>query len=120
MATSGSGAGSGAAGSGILPDNYPRSDDRVGHVQREVEEVSGIMKENVQAIVSQGQHLNELNSKTDDLLHEARNFKKSSTEMKNAMWWKEFRIKLAIGGIVFIVLLIIYFNLRNAFKGDDY
>lgn len=109
------------SGGGILPGGYPRSDeDRVGAVQAEVEQVSGIMKQNVQALVNQGEHLHELSSKTDDLLSEARNFKKSSTDMKNALWWKDMQMKLIIGGVVFIVLLIIFVNIRNATKGDDY
>ena len=110
----------GGEGSGILPSEYPRSDDKVGQVRREVDEVSGIMKENVQALVQQGIALNELHDKTDDLLSEAKNFKKSSTAMKNAMWWKDMQMKLIIGGVVFVILLIIFFNVKNAFKGDDY
>ncbi|KAG8457949.1 hypothetical protein KFE25_012015 [Diacronema lutheri] len=108
------------SGGGILPNEYPRSDDRVGAVQAEVEQVSGIMKQNVQALVSQGEALHELSDKTDDLLSEARNFKKSSTDMKNALWWKDMQMKLIIGGVVFIVLLIIFFNVKNAFQSDEY
>ncbi|KAJ1617204.1 synaptobrevin-domain-containing protein, partial [Pavlovales sp. CCMP2436] len=104
----------------LVGGGYPRSDDRVGHVQREVETVSGIMKENVQSLVQQGERLDELNSKTDDLLSEARNFKKSSTDMKNALWWKDMRMKLMIGGVVFVVVLIIFFNIKNATKTDEY
>lgn len=108
------------SGGGILPGGYPRSDDRLGSVQAEVDQVSGIMKQNVEVLVSQGEALHDLTSKTDDLLSEARTFKKSSTDMKNALWWKDMQTKLIVGGVAFIVLLIIFFNVKNAFKGDDY
>ena len=113
-------ASAGAGASGILPNGYPRSDDRMGLVQREVEDVAGIMKQNVQALVQQGDALAELSTKTDDLLSEAQQFKKSSTNLKNALWWKDFRLKLIIGGVVFVILLIIFFNIKNAFKDDEY
>lgn len=106
--------------SGILPTAYPRSDDRVGLVQREVEDVAGIMRHNVQALVQQGDALAELSTKTEDLLSEAQQFKKSSTNMKNALWWKDARLKLIIGGAVLLILLIIFFNIKNAFKDDEY
>lgn len=105
----------------MLPDTVPRSDDRVSQVQREVDEVSGIMKENVSTLVQQGEALNELNAKSEDLLSEARNFKKSSTNMKNRMWWMDMRVKLIIGAVVGVILLIIIINIINSFKDkDDY
>lgn len=114
--------GAGARGTdSMLPDTVPRSDDRVSQVQREVDEVSGIMKENVSTLVQQGEALNELNAKSEDLLSEARNFKKSSTNMKNRMWWMDMRVKLIIGAVVGVILLIIIINIINSFKDkDDY
>jgi len=70
--------------------------DKVGHVQKQVDEVKGIMAENVDIMLQRGERLELLVTKTEDLATEAHTFKKRATELKNKMWWRNCKMMLVI------------------------
>ncbi|KAH6562059.1 hypothetical protein BASA62_009392 [Batrachochytrium salamandrivorans] len=57
-------------------------------VQGQVNEVIGIMQNNIEKVVQRGENLSSLQNKTDELNQGALQFKKGTTLIKNEMWWK--------------------------------
>jgi vesicle-associated membrane protein 4 len=78
-----------------------------GEVQQQVDEVIGIMHTNIEKVVQRGEKLDTLQNKTEELQNGALSFKKTSTDIKNEMWWKNIKLTLAVVGIVTTVCVII-------------
>lgn len=76
-------------------------------VQKQVDEVIGIMHTNLEKVVTRGEKLETLQAKTDDLEQGALQFKKGATKVRHQMWLKDLRLKLIIAGVVIAILIVI-------------
>eukprot|EP00695_Tsukubamonas_globosa_P001267 TRINITY_DN223_c0_g1_i1.p1 TRINITY_DN223_c0_g1~~TRINITY_DN223_c0_g1_i1.p1 ORF type:complete len:204 (-),score=76.84 TRINITY_DN223_c0_g1_i1:70-681(-) len=83
------------------------SNDKVMKVQEQINEVKGVMMENIDRVLERGEKLSTLVDKTDNLKQSAQVFQKKSTQLKRAMWWKNIKLMGALAAIVLIVILII-------------
>jgi len=81
--------------------------DKVKQVQAQVEEVKGIMHQNIEKVIERGDKIENLQEKTDELQNSAQQFKKSTTKLKRQMWWKNMKLNLIIAFIVIAILLIL-------------
>eukprot|EP00842_Homolaphlyctis_polyrhiza_P006074 jgi/Hompol1/6468/HPOL_004998-RA len=79
---------------------------QVSQVQSQVDEVIGIMNNNIEKVMARGEKLDTLQNKTDDLAQGAMQFKKGSKEVQNYMWWKNMKLNLIIGLIATTVIVI--------------
>ncbi|KAJ3208502.1 hypothetical protein HDU67_006694 [Dinochytrium kinnereticum] len=70
-------------------------------------EVVGIMNENINKVMQRGEHLDTLQNKTEDLQSSSQQFRKGASAVRKQMWWKDFKMKLILGGIGIAVLIII-------------
>ena len=75
------------------------------------------MHENINVILENTVQLETIEEKTEVLSQGAFIFKRSATELKNKIWWKNLKFKLIIITIIFIILIIIIsvttISLRN-------
>ncbi|EGF80467.1 hypothetical protein BATDEDRAFT_88630 [Batrachochytrium dendrobatidis JAM81] len=76
-------------------------------VQQQVDEVVGIMQDNIHKVMQRGEQLDTLQNKTEDLQNSSLQFKRGANRVRKEMWWKDMKLKLIIGGVVAIVLVII-------------
>lgn len=79
--------------------------DKVMRVQGQIEEVKGVMVRNIDSVLERGEKIEVLAEKSEDLSKNANLFKKQGTQLKRAMWWKNFKLQLLI---IFIILLVIF------------
>jgi len=93
--------------------NNPNA-DKIKQIQGEVDEVKNVMVTNIEKILERGEKIELLVDKTENLSQSAFKFKKSSTQLKNAMWWKNVKLMIVI---VIIVLLVIYVIIAIACGG---
>eukprot|EP01086_Lenisia_limosa_P000392 TRINITY_DN106_c0_g1_i1.p1 TRINITY_DN106_c0_g1~~TRINITY_DN106_c0_g1_i1.p1 ORF type:complete len:251 (+),score=63.09 TRINITY_DN106_c0_g1_i1:129-881(+) len=80
--------------------------EKVTAIQGEVDEVQSIMQDNIDKVIGRGERIDLLVGKSENLNTTAFRFKKNSTTLKRAMWWKNMKLTLII---VFIVFFFIYF-----------
>ena len=72
------------------------------------------MNSNVEKVVKRGEDLNSIQTKTDDLQHNALAFKKTTTKIQNDMWWKNKKFQLIIAALVGTAITIaIVAGVRN-------
>ena len=83
--------------------NDPKS-DKIAKVQSDIDDVKNVMVQNIEKVLERGEKIELLVEKTEAMNDQAMNFKKSSTSLKNAMWWKNVKLWIIIA-IVAIVLL---------------
>jgi len=81
--------------------------DNINRVRQQLDEVKGVMVENIEKVLERGEKIELLVDKTDKLNQQAFKFEKSSKKLKNAMWWRNLKMKLVIAFVVILVLYVI-------------
>lgn len=82
--------------------------DAISNTQAEIENVRGIMTENIERVLERGERIDLLVDKTDRLGAGAQDFRVRSRGLKRSMWWKNVKLMALIGVVVvFIVVFIV-------------
>lgn len=82
---------------------------KTAKVQKEVDEVKGIMEKNVADAMARGEQLNDLEAKTLALEEGSKSFAKNSKQVSSNLWWTNMKYTaIIVGIIVFLVLLIVF------------
>ncbi|KAJ3048051.1 hypothetical protein HDU99_009278, partial [Rhizoclosmatium hyalinum] len=81
--------------------------NKAASVQNQVNEVIGMMHNNIEKVMARGEKLESLQNKTDDLQQGALQFKKGANKVRGQMWWKDLKMKMIIAAIVIIIIIII-------------
>ena len=82
-------------------------EDAIGNVQSEIENVRGIMTENIERVLERGERIDLLVDKTDRLGVGAHDFRVRSRGLRRRMWWKN--VKLMVLLVVVVVFLLYLF-----------
>ncbi|KAL9182023.1 hypothetical protein ACHAXT_012366 [Thalassiosira profunda] len=81
--------------------------DGLSAVKNQIEDVKGVMVENIEKVLERGEKIELLVDKTDRLNQQAFRFESSSRDLRRAMWWKNARwaafLVVAGGFLVFFV-----------------
>jgi vesicle-associated membrane protein 7 len=80
-------------------------DDAIGNVQAEIEDVRGIMTQNIERVLERGERINLLVDKTDRLGGSAHEFRVRSRGLRRKMWWKNVKLMALL---VFVIMFLIY------------
>ncbi|KAJ3190264.1 SNAP receptor, synaptobrevin [Gaertneriomyces sp. JEL0708] len=81
--------------------------NKTQQVQNQVDDVVGIMQDNINKVMQRGEQLDTLQNKTDDLQTSSLQFKRGANRVRKQMWWKDMKMKLILGGIIAVILIII-------------
>ncbi|KAL6624293.1 synaptobrevin [Neocallimastix sp. 'constans'] len=93
--------------------------DKAQQVQQQVDEVVGIMQDNIQKVMDRGERLDTLQVKTEDLQQQSSNFKRGANRVRKQMWWKDMKLKIILGVIVGLIILFILIKLFGGLGGGD-
>ncbi|USW57158.1 Putative Longin domain, v-SNARE, coiled-coil domain-containing protein [Septoria linicola] len=86
-------------------------EDAFRNVQSEIDNVRGIMTENIERVLERGERIDLLVDKTDRLGGSARDFRVRSRGLKRRMWWKNVKLMvLLVVVIVFLLYLLVGFG----------
>jgi vesicle-associated membrane protein 7 len=81
--------------------------DSFGKVKGQIEDVKGVMVENIEKVLQRGEKIELLVDKTEALNQSAKKFQKASKSLKQAMWWKNVKMWLLISVIVGLICWLI-------------
>jgi len=81
--------------------------DKITAVHQQVEDVKVVMQDNITQMLNTHEKLEELETKTDNLKHDAHQFKTRATEVKKAMWCKKCKLQMIIALVILLVLGIL-------------
>ncbi|XP_060687894.1 vesicle-associated membrane protein 8 [Hemiscyllium ocellatum] len=70
--------------------------EKLSNLQGQVNDVKGIMSQNIEKVLERGEKLDDLIIKTDDLQASADTFQKTSTKIARKMWWKNTKMIIII------------------------
>ncbi|KAG0251034.1 hypothetical protein DFQ27_009038, partial [Actinomortierella ambigua] len=89
---------------------------KVEALKSQVDDVIGIMQQNIDSVKDRGDKLDSLQHKTSDLEQGAIQFRKGASGVRRQMWWKNMKMRLLIGAGVAIILIIIIVSIVQATK----
>merc|ERR1712070_810545 len=105
--------------------NSDPSSDQIGQVKSQLEDVKGVMVENIEKVLERGEKIELLVDKTDRLNQTAFKFEKTSKQLKTAMFWRQVRFyAIAFLVVAFVILVVTmsacggptFPDCKNAFK----
>eukprot|EP00116_Pleurobrachia_bachei_P016490 sb/3476752/ len=76
----------------------------VNQSQQEVDEVMGIMQNNIQRVIERDTKLTDINQRADQLQDGASQFKTTGQQLRRKMWWQNMKFKIVIAVIVIVIL----------------
>ena len=90
--------------------------DNIGAVKSQIEDVKGVMVENIEKVLERGEKIELLVDKTDRLNQQAFRFESSSRALRRAMWWRKMRCYAIIG----VVAVLVIYAASVSLCGFDY
>ncbi|KAI1359054.1 synaptobrevin [Xylaria arbuscula] len=88
-------------------------DDAITNVQREIDDVRGIMTRNIEGLLERGERIDLLVDKTDRLGGSAREFRVRSRGLKRQMWWKNVKLMALLVVVLALIILTIVIAVKN-------
>ncbi|CAL1266987.1 unnamed protein product [Larinioides sclopetarius] len=80
---------------------------RMEATKAQIDEVTGILKKNVDLILQRDEKLSNLDERADALKDEASEFGKQTGKLKRKYWWKNCKMLAILIGICFVIIVII-------------
>jgi len=88
-----------------------QNNDKVSNLRSQVDDVRGVMSQNIERVMERGEKLDDLVEKTNDLEQNAVQFRQTSRKVKKKMWWKNTKMTLILVAVVVVIILIIILSL---------
>ncbi|NWS38007.1 VAMP4 protein, partial [Probosciger aterrimus] len=84
----------------------PRN-DKIRHVQNQVDEVIDVMQENITKVIERGERLDDLQDKSESLSDNATAFSNRAKQLRRHFFWRGCKMKAIIALVAVILLLVI-------------
>ncbi|KAK8664531.1 hypothetical protein V6N13_084316 [Hibiscus sabdariffa] len=96
---------------------HPEEISKLAKVKAQVSEVKGVMMENIEKVLDRGEKIDMLVDKTENLHHQAQDFRSTGTKIRRKMWLQNMKIKLIFLGILIALILIIVLSVCRGICG---
>jgi vesicle-associated membrane protein 7 len=90
--------------------------DSLAKVKGQIEDVKGVMVDNIEKVLARGEKIELLVDKTEQLNQSAKKFQRASKSLKSAMWWKNVKM----WGLIFVITVIIIWLIASFICGFDF
>jgi hypothetical protein len=93
------------------PRATKESQDKISRLQKETDEVTNVMKGNVDSMLTRGESMRDLSKQTEDLQTSSQVFASKASSVKRKLWWKNVRTTaIIIAVILTIIIVFVGFN----------
>ena len=96
-----------AAGATSMRDVHLQDMTKFAEVQTQVNEVTAIMKENVERVLLRDEKLNHLLDKSEELEQSSSRFSRLAKKLKSKFWWQNARTWFIVAGVVVVIVGVI-------------
>lgn len=87
--------------------NQDASRTKLQDLQNTLDDTTGMMRDNIEAINQRGEVLEDIDNRAYSLQNNATLFNKSANKVRKDMWKKNIKLKLCVAAIVIIILVVI-------------
>lgn len=96
------------------PNSQLPGDTKIKELQNDVNEITNVMKSNINKVLERGDRVDTLNERSELLNSRASEFRINSRNVRKKFWWDNFRMKMIMGTVFLLVIaLIIYFSMKG-------
>ncbi|PVU85753.1 hypothetical protein BB559_006833 [Furculomyces boomerangus] len=88
----------------VPPDGISK---KTMQVQRQVDEVTEIMQQNINKVLQRGENIDSLQTKTEEMSVSAQAFQRKAKSTRRKMYWQKIRLTLFILFLIIAIVLII-------------
>lgn len=100
----------------LVPVNTVKQFSKLDKTQQQVQEVTGVMRGNLDKVLERGDKLGDLDARAEQLELNANKFATTAKKLRSTMWWKSKKTCICIGLVCFVLFaaasLVAYFLLR--------
>merc|ERR1712141_183647 len=95
--------------------------DKIQEARKQVDDVVGIMRENVEKVMERDSKLSDLDDRANQLADSGLQFSRSAKKVKRKYWWENLKMKLIIGGVVvtIVIVIIVVIVVKTGGGGSD-
>ncbi|CAO3660568.1 unnamed protein product [Rhizopus stolonifer] len=101
------------------PTQGRQNTNKTAQVQHQVDEVVGIMQQNIDKAMQRGEGIDDLRGRTEDLQGTAGHFRRGANQVRKRMWWKDLKWKIVIAIVIIAILGIIIGSIVGTQKNKD-
>jgi len=84
-----------------------KESDPLLRAKADVEQVRGIMQQNIEKVIERGDKIEDLQANSEALAQNAQTFQRSSKQIHKQMYWKNMKLTIIIVVVVLVILAII-------------
>lgn len=84
---------------------------RLQQTHAQIDEIVGIMSENVQNVIERDQKLSDLDERADALHYGATQFEQQANKLRVKQWWANMKMTIILGCIGLILVIVIIASL---------
>ncbi|CAF0719863.1 unnamed protein product [Adineta ricciae] len=104
----------------VNSNNAQSGDDKnVKALHGQVQEVVGVMKQNIDKLLDRDVALSNLSSRADELQSSATTYNQTTKQLRRKFWWKNMKTNVCIAGIIITVLIIIIMSIALSRRGKN-
>ena len=81
--------------------------DSLSRLESKVEDVTGVMRQNIDKVVERGDTLHDLNERSDLLAHSSTEFRQTAVKLRQKLCWKNVRLWVILLVILITLIVII-------------
>lgn len=82
----------------------------MSQVMREVDQVKGVMSDNINQAMNNLESTEVLNEKASEMKAQSNMFNKQAKTAKNQMWWKNMKLNIIIAAVVLLIIAYIVWS----------
>merc|ERR1712126_583262 len=101
----------------------PSNPNQMEAAQAQVQEVVGVMRNNIDKVLERDSKLSDLDNRASTLEASSSMFQQSSRRLRKKYWWQNLKMKFWLAGcsilILIVLILIIYFSVHKSSSGGE-
>jgi len=111
MSTTSNNAGAGSSlpkSKSVRFQDLPEDSDKIKQFRNQVDEVKGVMRDNVTRLLDREANLDSLADISDQLNYTSDVYRHSSEHLRRKLWWRQQRSRLILGGVIVLCICLIF------------
>ncbi|CDY13199.1 BnaC04g26360D [Brassica napus] len=96
--------------------SHPEEMSKLSKLKAHINDVKGIMMDNIDKVLDRGERIELLVDKTENLQFQADSFQRQGRQLRRKMWIQSLQMKLMVGGAVLSFILIVWVVACGGFK----
>jgi len=79
----------------------------VAQLRQQVNDVSDVMRQNVNKVIERGEKLEDLQERSEILEATSNQFQQQATRVKKKMWWQNFKMKIILAVVIIVIIAVL-------------